>query len=98
DPVTAAQLREIEDRVMALFKRIAEAREIDLPDRDALLGHGEAGTEGAGQRLFTLATRIPIGTSDRYTVLAAASAADRLAALSEAVDALSEVVEFQLSE
>jgi uncharacterized protein len=45
-----------------------------------------------------LASRIPIGTADRYTVLSAPSAADRLVALGEAVDAVAEMVEFQLSE
>jgi Lon protease-like protein len=99
DPVTHAQLVDLEDRVMAVFERIAEARGARLPDRDALLGHGEEHTDDtAGQRLFTLAARIPIGTADRYAVLSAPSAADRLAALSEAVDAVTEMVEFQLSE
>jgi uncharacterized protein len=98
DPVAQVQLLELEDRVMALFERIADARGAVLPDRDALLGYDELDTDDAGQRLFTLASRIPIGTADRYTVLSAPSAADRLAALSEAVDALAEMVEFQLSE
>jgi uncharacterized protein len=98
DPVTQAQLLEIEDRVMALFERIAEARGVELPARDVVLGHGEAGSDDAAQRLFILASRLPIGTADRYSVLSAPSAADRLTALSEAVDALAEMVEFQLSE
>ncbi|MEE6135507.1 LON peptidase substrate-binding domain-containing protein [Mycobacterium sp. 050128] len=93
--VTVAQLVDIEDRMMALFERIAEARDTMLPDREVLLGPDDA---DAGQRLYTLATRIPIGAADRYAVLAAPSAADRLAALSEAVDAIAEMVEFQLSE
>ena len=46
----------------------------------------------------SIPARIPIGTADRYSVLSAPSAADRLAALSEAVDALADVVKFQLSE
>ncbi|BBY04063.1 LON peptidase substrate-binding domain-containing protein [Mycobacterium seoulense] len=95
DPVTPAQLREVEDRVLALFERIADARGLALPDRAALLGPAMA---DPGQRLCALASRIPLGTADRYTVLAAPSAADRLAALREAVDAVAEVVEFQLSE
>ncbi|CQD05219.1 ATP-dependent protease La [Mycobacterium lentiflavum] len=95
DAVTVAQLVDIEDRMMALFERIAEARDTMLPDREVLLGPDDA---DAGQRLYTLATRIPIGAADRYAVLAAPSAADRLAALSEAVDAIAEMVEFQLSE
>lgn len=95
DAVTPAQLLDVEDRMMALFERIAEARGAVLPDRDALLGPGDA---DAGQRLFALAARIPIGAADRYTVLSAASAGDRLTALREAVDAIAEMVEFQLSE
>jgi Lon protease-like protein len=98
DPVTDAQLLDLEERVMALFERIAEARGAQLPERDVLLGSYEAGTGDAGQRLFALASRIPIGTADRYAVLSARSAADRFAALSEAVDALADMVEFQLSE
>ena len=99
EPVTARQLEELEDRVMALFERIADARGVPLPDRVTLLGGDKAGPDfTAGQRLFALAARIPIGTADQYTVLSAPSAADRLAALSEAVDAVAELVEFQLSE
>ena len=98
DPVTLSQLVDLEDRVLALFERIAEARGARLPDRDVLLGHGEDETDDAGRRLFALASRVPIGTADRYAVLSAPSAVDRLAALSEAVDAVTEMVEFQLSE
>jgi Lon protease-like protein len=95
EPVTEAQLLDLEERVIALFERIAEARDARLPERDVLLGPRE--TE-PGRRLFALASRIPIGTADRYAVLSAPSAADRFAALSEAVDALADMVEFQLSE
>jgi Lon protease-like protein len=97
-PVTGAELRSVEDRLMALFERIAEAQGAELPGRDVLLGYDEAGAPDAAQWLFTLASRIPIGTADRYAVLSAPSAADRLAALDEAVEALAEMVEFQLSE
>ncbi|MGZ4529090.1 MAG: LON peptidase substrate-binding domain-containing protein [Mycobacterium sp.] len=96
DPVTPAQLLEVEDRVMALFERIADARGVALPDRATLLGEPTEG--GPGRRLYTLASRLPIGAADRYTVLSAPSAAERLTALREAVDAVAEVVEFQLSE
>ncbi|BBX98437.1 LON peptidase substrate-binding domain-containing protein [Mycobacterium lacus] len=95
DPVTEPQLLELEDRVMALFERIATARGARLPDRDAVLGHRDA---DAGQRLYALASRVPIGAADRYAVLAAPSAADRLAALHEAVDSVAAIVEFELSE
>lgn len=96
DAVSQAQLLDVEDRAMALFERIAQARDITLPGREVILGHGPPGP--AGERLFALASRIPIGTADRYSVLSAPTVADRLAALCEAVDAVAEVVEFQLSE
>ncbi|OBB95650.1 LON peptidase substrate-binding domain-containing protein [Mycobacterium sp. 852002-30065_SCH5024008] len=96
DPVTPAQLLEVENRVMALFERIADARGVALPDRADLLGPATA--DDPGQRLYALASRIPIGTADRYTVLSAPSATERLAALRESVAAVAEVVEFQLSE
>ncbi|OBI12909.1 ATP-dependent protease [Mycobacterium sp. E2327] len=98
DPVPGAQLRGLEDRVIALFERIAEARDARLPGREVLLGYREGDAADAGQRLFALASRIPIGAADRYAVLSAPSAADRFTALSEAVDALADMVEFQLSE
>jgi hypothetical protein len=98
EAVTLSQLVELEDRVLALFERIAEARGARLPDRDVLLGHGEDDADDAGRRLFALASRIPIGTADRHAVLSAPSAVARLAALSEALDAVTEMVEFQLSE
>ncbi|BAX90807.1 LON peptidase substrate-binding domain-containing protein [Mycobacterium shigaense] len=98
DPVTSAQLRGVEDKVIALFERIAQARGAALPDRDVLLGYAETGAADAGQRLFTLASRIPLGAADKYGVLSAPSAAERLAVLEEAVVAVAEMVEFQLSE
>lgn len=98
DAVTSAQLREVEDRVIALFERIADARGAVLPDREVLLGYAETDTDDAGQRLLTLASRIPLGAADKYSVLSAPSAAARLAVLDEAVVAIAEMVEFQLSD
>ncbi|MGB6208112.1 LON peptidase substrate-binding domain-containing protein [Mycobacterium sp.] len=97
EPVTASQLDELEYRVMMLFERIAAARNFSLPERAVLLGT-DTDTADPGTRLYTLASRIPIGAADRYSVLASPSAAERLAALSEAVDSVAAVVEFQLSE
>ena len=97
EPVTADQLAELEDRVMALFERIAAARSFQLPERAVVLGT-DVDTADPGMRLYALASRVPIGAADRYSVLAAPSAAARLAALSDAVDSVAAVVEFQLSE
>ncbi len=97
EPVTTDQLEALEDRVMALFRRLAAARKFSLPGRAALLG-SDADVADPGMRLYALASRVPIGQADRYAVLAAPSAAERLAALSEAVDSVAAVIEFQLSE
>jgi Lon protease-like protein len=99
--VSETQLRELENRIVALFKRIAVARgRRFLPSHDVLLGtrRGGADLDDPGKRLYALASRIPMGQADFYAVLSAPSAADRLAALSDAVDSVAEVVEFQLSQ
>ncbi|HEY2199106.1 MAG TPA: LON peptidase substrate-binding domain-containing protein [Mycobacterium sp.] len=96
-PVSAGQLEELEDRMMALFERIANARDLAVPDREEVLGV-PTDIDEPGERLYALASRIPIGPADRYAVLAAPTAADRLTALNEAVDSVAAVIEFQLSE
>ena len=96
-PVSDHELRELEDQLVALFERIAAARGLRLPDREVLLGSGEAVAD-AGTRLYALASRVPMGQADRYTVLSAPSAEQRLAALREAVESIAAMIEFQLSE
>ncbi|BBU24582.1 LON peptidase substrate-binding domain-containing protein [Mycobacterium xenopi] len=98
EPVTDAQLGELEDRVLALFERVATARGVRPPDRETVLGYRRQPAGDAGERLYALASRVPIGPADRYSVLSAPSAAERLAALGEAVDSVAAMVEFQLSE
>ncbi len=94
-PVSEGQLREIEDRIVALFERIAVARGTRvLPGRDKLLGTRRGSGDDPGERLYALASRIPIGPADFYAVLSAPSAAERLVALSDAVDTVAAMVEF----
>ncbi len=64
--------------------------------RDIVRDADESGD--AAMWLYALATRLPLGQADRYAVLAAPTAAERVAALSEAVDTVIAMVEFQLSE
>jgi Lon protease-like protein len=97
DTVTADQLETVEDRVMALFERLAAARDLPLPDRAEVLGV-DNGIVDAGEWLYALTSRIPIGPADRYAVLAAPTAAQRLAAVTEALDSVAAVIEFHLSE
>jgi len=95
--VTGADIAAVEDTVMELFERIAVSRNATLPPREELLGGPEPGQE-AGDRLYALAARIPLGQADRYAVLAAPGACARLEALREAVETVAAMVEFQLSE
>jgi Lon protease-like protein len=96
EAVTDEQISALTQRVMALYERIATARDAQLPPRDMLFaGVDLAG--GPGERLYALASRVPMGQADRYAVLAAASAAARLRALSEAVDTVTAMIEFELS-
>lgn len=88
----------LEDRIIGLFERIADARDLPLPSRAEVLGDDIDRIFDPGERLYALASRIPIGPADRYAVLAAPSAAERLTALSEAVESVAAVIEFQLSE
>ncbi len=93
--VAGDRVADVEDRIMAVFERIAEARGAQLSERDVLLGPFEP---DIGKRLYTLASRVPMGQADRYAVLSAPTPAARLDALSEAVDTVAAMVEFQLSE
>lgn len=95
--MTAAQLLEVEDRVVALFERIAAARGVRLPAREVVLGYPVVDPADTGQRLYALACRVPMGPADRYAVLAAPSAADRLVRLGDALDSVAAMVEFELS-
>jgi Lon protease-like protein len=95
--VTGADIGAVEDRVMEVFERIASAQGAQLPSRQQLLGEPEPGDD-AGKRLYALAARVPMGQADRYSVLAAPSAAARLDALRDAVETVAALVEFQLAD
>ncbi|MDQ2638887.1 MAG: LON peptidase substrate-binding domain-containing protein [Actinomycetota bacterium] len=95
EAVDADAIRDVEDRMVALFERIAAARGTEVNGRDIVVGADASGD--AGMWLYALTSRLPIGQADRYAVLAAPSASARLAALSDAVDTLTAMVEFQLS-
>jgi Lon protease-like protein len=95
--VTIDDIAVVEDRVMEMFERIASARNATLPSRQELLGEPEPGDD-AGKRLYALASRVPMGQADRYSVLEAASAAARLDALRDAVETVAAMIEFQLAD
>jgi uncharacterized protein len=96
EAVEVDAIRDVEDRMIALFERVASARGADVNGRDIVVGADTSGD--AAMWLYALATRVPMGQADRYAVLAAPTVAARLAALREAVDTVTAMVEFQLSE
>ena len=94
EPVSNESIEQIEDRVMALLERLAAARDVELPPRDMLFA-GVALADTPGERLYALASRVALGQADRYAVLAAASPDARLRALSEAIDTVAAMLDFQ---
>ena len=95
ESVDVDAIRDVEDRMIALFERIARARGADVDPRDIVVGADASGD--AGMWLYDLAARLPMGQADRYAVLAAPTVAERVVALGEAVDTVTAMVEFQLS-
>jgi uncharacterized protein len=89
-------IRDVEDRMVTLFERIAAARGVEVNGRDIVVGADESGDPAMW--LYALASRLPMGQADRYAVLSAPTVTARLAALSDAVDTVTAMVEFQLSE
>ncbi|MDV3125681.1 LON peptidase substrate-binding domain-containing protein [Mycobacterium sp. 21AC1] len=94
DPVDASRVADVEDRMVALFDRIGEARGTPIRSRDIVAG----ASADPVNHLYALAARVPMGQADRYSILSAPTQAARLEALSEAVDSVTALVEFQLSE
>lgn len=95
-PVDVEAIRDIEDRMVALFERIARVRGAEVNPRDIVVGADESGDPAMW--LYALTSRLPMGQADRYAVLSAPTIADRVVALREAVETVTAMVEFQLSE
>jgi Lon protease-like protein len=89
-------IRDIEDRMIALFERIAAGRGAQVNGRDIVEGADTSGDPAMW--LYALASRVPMGQADRYAVLSAPSVAARVVALRDAVETVTAMVEFQLSE
>jgi Lon protease-like protein len=94
--VDVEAIRDVEDRMIALFERIAAARGAQVDARDVVVGADASGD--AAMWLYALASRVPMGQADRYAVLAAPTVAARVGALRDAVETVTAMVEFQLSD
>jgi Lon protease-like protein len=96
EAVDVEAIRDVEDKMVALFERIAKARGAEVNPRDILVGADESGDPAMW--LYALAARVPMGQADRYAVLSAPTVAARVAALRDAVETVTAMVEFQLSD
>jgi hypothetical protein len=94
--VDVGAIRDVEDRMVALFERIAAARGAQVNGRDIVEGADASGD--AAMWLYALASRVPMGQADRHSVLSAPTVAARVVALRDAVETVTAMVEFQLSE
>jgi len=94
--VDVEAIRDVEDRMIALFERIAAARGAQVDARDVVVGADASGD--AAMWVYALASRVPMGQADRYAVLAAPTVAARVGALRDAVETVTAMVEFQLSD
>jgi hypothetical protein len=95
-PVGPEQIGGVIDRILALYQRVAEARGLGLRP-DALAVEPEV-ADDPSRHIYALAATVPMGPADRYAVLAAPTLAERVSVLTDAIDTVAAMVEFQLSE
>jgi Lon protease-like protein len=84
------------DAILGLFGRVIEARGGRL--RSDALAVDEEIADDPSRHVYALASRVPMGQADRYAVLAAPTLAERVTVLSDAIETVTAMVEFQLSE
>ena len=84
------------DRILALYERVAQARGLELQPGTLAVDPDTAADPA--RHLYALAAKVPIGQADRYDILAAPTLAQRVDALTDAVETVMAMVEFQLSE
>jgi Lon protease-like protein len=94
--VTAERIGEVIDSILALFTRVADAGGGRLP-ADILAVDADT-AEDAARHIWALAARVPMGAADRYALLSAPSLAQRVDVLLDAIDTVTAMVEFQLSD
>ncbi len=83
-------------RILALYQRVAEARGGQLRP-DALAVDAEI-ADDPSLHIYALASRVPMGQADRYAVLAAPTLAERVDVLTDAIETVTAMVEFQLTD
>jgi Lon protease-like protein len=95
-PVGPEQIGGVVDHILALYERVAQARGLHL--RPGALGVDPDTADDPARHLYALAARVPMGQADRYAILAAPTLAERVAVLTDAVETVMAMVEFQLAD
>ena len=90
------QIGVVVDRILALYERVAQARGLQLQPGTLAVDPDTAADPA--RHLYALAAKVPIGQADRSDILAAPTLAARVDALTDAVETVMAMVEFQLSE
>jgi len=94
--VTPEQIGGVVDKILALFERIVSTRGGQLRS-DALAVEPEV-ADDPSRHIYALASRVPMGQADRYAVLAAPTLAQRVDALTDAIETVTAMVEFQIAD
>jgi len=90
------QIGTVVDRMLALYERVAQARGLELQPGTLAVDPDTAADPA--RHVYALVSKVPIGQADRYDILAAPTLAARVDALTDAVETVMAMVEFQLSE
>ena len=90
------RIGDVVDVILTLYRRVADAAGGRIRP-DALAVDAET-AEDPARHLYALAARVPMGQADRYAVLSAPTLAGRVDTLIDAVETVTAMVEFQLSD
>lgn len=95
-PVDPERIGVVVDHILALYRRVADAAGGTV--RPDVLAVDAETADDPVRHIYTLAARVPIGQADRYAVLSAPTLAARVDALLDAIETVTAMVEFQLSD
>lgn len=90
------RIGDVMDAILTLYRKVADAAGGRLR-ADALAVDAET-AEDPARHLYALAARVPMGQADRYAVLSAPTLAARVDTLVDAIETVTAMVEFQLSD
>ena len=95
-PLPPERSGEVIDGILRLYQRVADSHGGRLRP-DALAVDPEI-ADDPSRHIYALAARVPMGQADRYAVLSAPTLAERVDVLIDAIETVTAMVDFQLSE